>query len=409
MHDKKEKIGVIGLGKLGLPMLCAFVKRGFDAYGYDTNTDLIDRLVRRENPYKEPGIEAVIRGDASWDARFSSDLGEFISKLDIIFIIVPTPSRDNRFNSQFVRDVLSDVSLRSDRRRGGVTCVVTSTLNPGDCDLLNKELELGNNGVNLVYSPEFIALGSVLSDMLHPDVVLLGGQNEKDLDRIFSIYSRLYLSFPEYHRLSFFEAETAKLAINTFVTTKISFANALGMFVAKKSGSFSGVSRVLNAVGGDSRIGRKYFKFGGAYGGPCFPRDNKVLSNHMRASEVPDFIPTATDKTNDQVVRFWADWIDERGYELVVLSGIAYKSGTDFLENSFFLSLGAALEGKKTVYYVDPLIAEVSGRRVFSWDAFESEAANYKSVLILVNYGEIPEFAMSMSNVDVEFIWGSQL
>ena len=338
MTINEDKIGIIGLGKLGLPMLSAFIKRGFNPLGYDIDNDLIAKLKKKSNPYQEPGINEIIESDNSWSRRFYNDLNAFLAEVNIVFLIVPTPTKDVIFDISYLDNALQNISNYLQQSKDKfLNVVITSTVNPGDCDRFM--IKYKDTNFSIVYSPEFIALGSVLNDMLHPDIVLLGGSSIRSVDEIFSIYNRLYESHPEYHRLNFFEAETAKIGINTYVTTKISFANTIGMFIEKNLKSRESSQKVLNAIGGDSRIGRKYFKYGVSYGGPCFPRDNRALARHLENSKIPSVIPKSTDDLNNFIIEFWKQKIIEENYDALVIIGIAYKSGTDFLEESFMIRL----------------------------------------------------------------------
>ena len=390
MH--KEKIGIVGLGKLGLPMLAAFVSRGFDAYGYDINSALIETLKKNINPYEEPGLKEVIQSDGSaWSARFFDNLKDLTQKVDVLFLIVPTPSKkeDATFETSYLQATFDAISSTLNAINKQIICVVTSTVNPGDTEVIaTKAAKATNSKLSVVYSPEFIALGSVLRDMLNPDIVLLGSDNDEALDKIFSIYSRLYKTYPEFHRLSYFEAETAKIAINTYVTTKISFANTIGMFVENKTGSRKSAQNVLNAVGGDSRIGRKYFLYGGSYGGPCFPRDNRALAAHLKSASVPAQIPNATDGVNEDVLKFWENKIANDGYDAIVLVGVAYKAGTNFLEESFMLRLAQRLDDNIAIYFHDPIVKVIDGLRYITPDTASAQLSGYTKPLIIRNYGD---------------------
>jgi UDPglucose 6-dehydrogenase len=399
----KEKIGIVGLGKLGLPMMAAFISRGFQSYGYDLNENLIDVLRASKNPYKEPGIQSIIDRDLQWPSRFFNDLKSLIAEVDYLFLILPTPTKGETFDVSFLEKAFDDISNAANILSKSITCVITSTVNPGDSDKIKNKIKEGaQSKLSLVYSPEFIALGSVLADMLNPDVVLLGGDDNDALDKIFSIYSRLYKSYPEFHRLSFFEAETAKIAINTFITTKISYANTIGLFIEKATGSRKASQRVLNAVGGDSRIGRKYFRYGLSYGGPCFPRDNRVLSAHLKACGINPTIPVATDCFNNDLILYWIDRIESKGYDGLVIVGLAYKPGTDFTEESFMVKLGTVISKQMDVYFLDDLIDSFPPFKKLLPTELK-QLRSYKKILVLNNYGSFE--IESDSNADIVNIW----
>lgn len=398
---KNISIGIIGLGKLGLPMLSAFVKRGFDVNGYDINHSLIEALRSRRNPYNEPGVSEIIDNDVNWSNRFFDNLYEFLKTSNCLFLIVPTPTANDIFDTSYLEKSIKEIADYIKKLNKKVILTVTSTVNPGDCEKIYNSY-LKDESISMVYSPEFIALGSVLKDMLHPEVVLLGSNDDYAIDRVFSIYSKLYESHPEYHRLTLVEAEIAKIAINTFVTTKISFANMIGTLVEKKTSSRNAAQKVLNAIGGDTRIGRKYFKYGTSYGGPCFPRDNRALAAHLKSENVVSAIASATDETNEYILQSWIERITSNSYDAIILKGVAYKNGTDFLEESFMIKIGNYFFRKIDVFYSDPLCT-INNLLKISEDNCNELLNNKKKVLLLNNYGDLD---LSMfSQVEEVKIW----
>ena len=400
---KNKKIGIIGLGKLGLPMMAAFISKDFDTFGFDVNKKLIDLLRLGKSPYKEPGIQEIIDSDSKWNQRFFYDTESIVKTVDFLFLIVPTPTKGMIFDNSYIDTALNEIAKSVIKLNKEIICVITSTLNPGDSDAFNKKLKVAtNNKIKLIYSPEFIALGSVLRDMLNPDIVLLGGSEDDAIDSIYNIYQALYETFPEFHKLSFFEAETAKIAINTFITTKISFANTIGLFIEKATGSRVSGQAVLNAVGGDSRIGRKYFKYGLSYGGPCFPRDNRALSAHLNSYGIKAWLPEATDQFNNDLILHWINKIKSDSYDAMVIVGLAYKSGTDFTEESPMIKIGQALFKDIDIFFIDELIEEFAPFTKVCQDNL-AIIGKYKKVLVLINYG-CHKFDKE-NNIEIINIW----
>ena len=125
-----EKIGIIGLGKLGLPMLASFIHKGFDVVGYDLNTDLIDNLSRRR-PYSEPGLQEVIDNDPLWPSEFHSSIETFVDAGDIFFFIVPTPTAKEVFEISLLSDALQSVAEAVTARSKRSTFIITSTVSIG--------------------------------------------------------------------------------------------------------------------------------------------------------------------------------------------------------------------------------------------------------------------------------------
>src|SRR5262249_2828965 len=156
----------------------------------------------------------------------------------------------------------------------------TSTVMPGSTGgEIQAELERASGrkigpDLGLAYNPEFIALGTVVRDMLRPDFILIGESDKQTGDLLEAIYERSCDNDPAIRRMSFVNAELTKISVNTYVTTKISYANMLAEMCDRLPGA--DVDVVSAAVGSDSRIGSKYIKGAIGYGGPCFPRDNKA-------------------------------------------------------------------------------------------------------------------------------------
>ena len=160
--------------------------------------------------------------------------------------------------------------------------VVTSTVMPGSTGgELQKALEHASGRkvgpeLGLCYNPEFIALGSVVRDMLHPDLILIGESDAKAGQMLAELYMRSTNNSPPIYRMNFVNAELSKISINTYVTTKISYANMLAELCDHLDGADAEV--VAKTIGDDSRIGRKYLTGAIGYGGPCFPRDNRAFA-----------------------------------------------------------------------------------------------------------------------------------
>jgi len=185
----------------------------------------------------------------------------------------------------------------------------------------------------------------VLHDLSCPDFVLIGQSDNTAGKFLTKAYEELYDGadqFVPFHVTSFINAEIAKLALNCFVTMKISYANMLSRLCEHLPGA--DVDEVTGAIGLDSRIGSKYLKGGTPFGGPCFPRDNKAFTE-IRFPRPPSVLwdlPVATRHENDQMKLHIFDRVHEysRPGDVVGILGMAYKPGTSITEES----LGVALE-----------------------------------------------------------------
>jgi UDPglucose 6-dehydrogenase len=198
-------------------------------------------------------------------------------------------------------------------------------------------------GLGLVYNPAFIALGSVVHDLLHPDMILVGESDPRSGAAVEAFHLTLCKSVPTIHRTGFANAELAKIGLNAFVTMKISFANAVARLCESVPGA--DVDVVCSAIGSDRRIGHRYLKGATAYGGPCFPRDNRALARVARVRGLSMRLAEATDRINGEQGRLLARRVREllAGRRRVALLGVAYKPETDVVDDSPALDLAEAL------------------------------------------------------------------
>lgn len=239
---------------------------------------------------------------------------------------------------------------------------ITSTVMPGSTGgEIRAALELASGRIvgqnlGLTYNPEFIALGSVVRDLLHPDMVLIGESDARAGDTLAAAYALTVPAGTPVQRMNWVCAELTKLAVNTFVTTKISYANMLGELCDRPPGADA--DAVTQALGRDSRIGPKYLKAALGYGGPCFPRDNVALAALARSLGATADIAEATDAINrrqaDRVATLVARLAP--GRTTIAVLGLGYKPDTAVCDESQGVMIAAALAAAgHTVLVADPL------------------------------------------------------
>ena len=346
------RVSVIGLGKLGAPMAAVFAAKGHDVIGLDINPTFVSALGEGKAPVEEPRLQEMIdAGRARLSVTLDHD--ELIAKSDITFIIVPTPSgADGAFINDYVIAALEKLGAALRRKSQYHVLVVTSTVMPGSMDgPIREALERAcgrhvGEDIGLCYNPEFIALGSVVNNMLEPDFLLIGESDERAGTLCAQVYETVCPNHPSARRMNFVNAELSKISVNTFVTTKISYANMLADICDRLPGADADV--VAAAVGSDSRIGRKYLRGAVGYGGPCFPRDNiafGVLADRLGAHAD---IARATDSINRYQIDRLSSAVESRvskGARVAVL-GMSYKQDTGVIEESQGVMLARRLSDK---------------------------------------------------------------
>lgn len=344
-----RKISVIGLGKLGSPMAAALASKGFEVIGVDVDPEKVAKINRREAPVDESGLDALLKSELRGKLYATDDIELAVKNSEITFIVTATPSgSDGKFSLQYILPVCEKVGTALKDDLPGHIVVVTSTVMPGDMDgAIRPALEKASGktagkGFGLCYNPEFIALGSVLRDMLNPDFVLIGQSDEISGAILENVYQHFTDRRPAFARMNFVNAELTKLALNTFITMKISYANMLAEICHYAPGA--DVDVVTAAVGLDSRVGSKYLKGGAPFGGPCFPRDNVALATFGEALSVDMRMPLAVHGYNENLV-YWVAMLVEDAGDSFYITDQTYKLGTSVTEKAFGRNLYAALVG----------------------------------------------------------------
>lgn len=358
-------ISIFGLGKLGLPLAACLAQAGHTVLGTDTEEAIVRQVNQKKAPFFEPGLDQLLAevGDhlrATWDAAAA------VLQTDVTFIVVPTPStKDGRFSLQYVLPAVRTIGRALRGKSTPHQVIVTSTLMPGAMmarvlpALEKAARKRVGRDVGLFYKPEFIALGSVLANLQHPDLILVG-TTDPETESVAAVLGRsLCRNQPPVCQMSWTSAELAKLSINTFLTAKISFANLVGELCEKLPDS--DVDAVTAALGLDSRIGGKCLRAGLGYGGPCFPRDNGALQALARSLHVQAHLPRAIEKTNHQqlnrLLALVQDNLPRSG--AVGIVGLAYKTATPVVEKAAGFELAAYLaERDIPVVVYDPLVRD---------------------------------------------------
>ena len=342
-------ISVVGLGKLGLCTAACFASKRHRVIGVEKNTDFVDKLQSRINPIDETDLGELLEN--SWDnLSVTADIAEAVKRSDMTLIIVPTPSKsDGRFTNEYVEAVLKSIGPELKDKDTFHVVDVVSTVMPGSYEQqfrpLLEELsgKVCGEDFGLVYNPEFIALGSVVRDFLNPDMVLIGASDERSAAIIKELYASTCDSSPEIVCMSLVNAEITKLSLNCFVTMKISYANELASICERIPGA--DVDVVTNAIGADSRVGKKYLKGGLGFGGPCFPRDNLAFQGFAEDAGIQAKLSPQVVAVNKAVVDRLVGIIRrkiQQGGRVAVL-GLSYKPGTHIIEESQSIILAQKL------------------------------------------------------------------
>jgi nucleotide sugar dehydrogenase len=358
------KIGIIGAGRLGLTFALLCEKAGYDIIVSDKREDYVYNLNQGVCNTNEPLIQKMLFEVENFSATTSNV--EIIENCDIIFTFVATPSTtDGSYDTSAVFEVVTDffAATKLEIPVFSKKFIVGCTTNPGDVEQIQNKLSMFS--IQVAYNPEFIAQGEIVKGLEQSDIVLIGTEYQELANELIQIYNKIQTTPVNAHVMSPKAAEITKIGINCFLTTKISYANMMGDILTKSNLS-NEIDSVLNAVGGDSRVGKKYMKYGFGFGGPCLPRDNRALGHYASELGLKLNLPLTVDEFNKEHAEFVKNIFMKQNPDKsvpFVMNYITYKRGTDILEESqqFKLCLDLLEEGYYVnVIEIEPVVRQLS-------------------------------------------------
>ncbi|MEV6020024.1 MULTISPECIES: UDP-glucose/GDP-mannose dehydrogenase family protein [unclassified Streptomyces] len=346
------RISVIGCGHLGIPHAAAMAELGHEVIGVDIDQVKVDRLNAGECPIYETGLpELLARHTASGRLRFTTSILEAAAFADLHFIGVGTPiDADGRsYDTAQVYGAIRQLAPHLDRP---CTIVGKSTVTVGTTSqvtALAQRLAPAGEGVDVVWNPEFLREGHAVQDTLRPDRLIAGVTTAEGEKAIRAVYAPildagvpLFVTDPQ-------TAELAKGAANTFLGLKISYINAVADMCQAAGGD---VSKIVEILGIDPRIGSGGMRPGIGYGGGCLPKDVRAFTASARqlGADQAASLLRAAEKINESrtdvalalITRALGDHPIEGAR--VTMWGAAFKPGTNDVRESPALALAQTLQ-----------------------------------------------------------------
>jgi UDPglucose 6-dehydrogenase len=384
MAEKKEAIGVVGVGWVGLVTAACFSELGHDVWARDIVAEKVQSLSRGEVPIHEPGLPELVARNAE-RLHFTTNMAEVLDHAQLLFICVDTPpTYSGDADLSRIEAVLAELGDSSEH-----ALVMKSTVPVGT----GRSIQRRRPGTGYVANPEFLKEGTAVDDFLKPDRVVVGAdEGSEDLSgRVARLYASLDAPVVTTDVAS---AEMIKLASNAFLATKISFINEIAN-VSEELGA--DVSEVARGMGLDDRIGPKFLQAGIGYGGSCFPKDVQALKQLAGNSGYHFQLLTAVIEVNELQKRRTVGKLQKHLGSLVgkevALLGVAFKPNTDDIREATSLVLSGRLQGEgASVRVYDPVAAQradpiLGGARIC---ATALEAVDGADAVVLVT--EWPEF-----------------
>ena len=388
-------ITFIGHGYVGLVTAAVFADLGNTVWVIGHTPKKIEDLNKGITPFYEPGLTEMVKKNI--DAKrlmFTMDYEKSIPSSEIVFIAVGTPPHktgDAQLSTVF------EVAEKVAKNLEGYTVVaVKSTVPPGTCKKVSQLIDSEKPKAaefNIASCPEFLREGSAISDTLKPDRVVIGTQDEKPKKILMELHKPLDCQFA----LTNLEtAELIKYASNSFLATKISFANA----IAKLSELLGADGlKVLEGMGYDKRIGKEFLSPGSGYGGSCFPKDVKALIAISKDYDYSFSILEDVERVNEQAKRDIVRKVrnilgDLRGKRIGVL-GLSFKPDTDDMRDAPSIDIIELIkkDGGKIVAF-DPQAME-KAREIIKGIDFASDvydlAKDLDTLIIVTEWNDFKE------------------
>ena len=343
-------IGVIGIGFVGAVTAAVLADQGNSIIALDIDSDKIARFNSGDIPIFEPGLKELILKNKK-NLKFTADY-RMLRGTEIIFVAVPTPNLNGKINLDYVYRAISSIkSINND-----AIIVIKSTVIPGTGSKIKDEFN-----VNIVSNPEFLREGNAIEDTLHPDRVIVGGEEEY-AEKVANVWkfsnSPILITTRE-------NAELIKYASNSFLATKISFINEIANLCEKIPNA--DVEIVAKGMGYDRRIGPLFLKAGIGYGGSCLPKDTEAFIKYAEELGEEMKIIKAARNVNEErierIIKIMENKIGKIGGLKILQLGISFKENTNDVRESQALKLYYALIKKGANVIVFDPVSKIEGIR----------------------------------------------
>tara|TARA_B100001121_G_scaffold269899_1_gene254779 strand:+ start:2313 stop:3521 length:1209 start_codon:yes stop_codon:yes gene_type:complete len=335
-------ISVIGAGYVGLITGLGFAKLNHNVSIVDLNHDLINNLNENKAPFYEPQLvdylnDSTVRNNLC----FSKDYQESINEnTDIVFVCVQTPTDldTGKTKTEHIASVLTE--LKKIESFNFIICI-KSTIKGSLVEKISTEMDL--DFTKIIFNPEFLREGSAFYDFFNPDRIVIGGSDQKGLDKCLELYESFNC---EKIITDSNSSQMIKYLSNTYLAMRLSFVNETFRLVSEFNGN---PEKVLRAIGKDKRIGNDYFRPSPGWGGSCFPKDVKEVMNSFQVNYQLPIISQIL-RSNELHMVWFVDYIleiiDDQSLENIVLIGAPFKENTDDLRESPSLKIYELIEEK---------------------------------------------------------------
>jgi UDPglucose 6-dehydrogenase len=354
-NDRRSRaVAVIGAGYVGLPTAATLAHFGHRVVLAEQDEYRLAALRSGRMPIVEAGLdELVAEGVSAGLLRFTASAAEAVAGAEFVLLCVPTPQGDDgSADLSYVEAAAKEVGMLLEP---GAIVVNKSTVPVGSATLV--EQVIGRPDVRVVSNPEFLREGTAVRDSLHPDRIVVGGDDTHAAAMVGALFASTGAPLIVTDATT---SETIKYASNAFLATKLSFVNALAGLCEEVGAD---VRDVMLGLGYDKRIGFDFLRPGPGWGGSCLPKDTRALLHIAREAGYDFSLLAGAIASNDQqLARVVAKVTAACGGALNGVSvgvwGLTFKANTDDRRDSPALQIAHRLTGLGgRVRAYDPTVA----------------------------------------------------
>jgi UDPglucose 6-dehydrogenase len=341
------KIGVIGLGFVGLSFASVLGSKEQTVLGFDTDKNKLLSIKNGIPPFYEPRLEETLKKALRKNLRITDNITEIVTECEMIFVTIGTPQQnDGSIDLSMVKSAISEIGTLLKNTKNEPLIIIKSTVIPGTIRnvllpiLKKKSGKKEGRDFEIITNPEFLREGMAIADTTNPHIIVLGGTRNKFMNRIEKFYQKLHKGV-QIILTNSNTAELIKYTNNSFLATKISFINQISNIC--QSVPEANVEDVARAIGLDPRIGPLFLNAGPGYGGSCLPKDVKAIINFSNKIGIKPVLLDAVEAVNRHQLEHLLTTTRKavgslRGKQITVL-GLAFKPDTDDIRDSVSIKL----------------------------------------------------------------------
>jgi len=361
------KIGVIGLGFVGLSFAAVLGSKKYSVIGVDTDNEKISKIKSGNAPFHEPKLDKTLRKALKSGLVVTTNIQPVVNECELIFVTVGTPQqKDGSIDLTMIKSVSEKIGKILAKTKNEPTIVIKSTVIPETTTkvilpiLEKNSKKRAGRGFGLLTNPEFLRETNAINDTIHPHVIVIGGFDDKFTKKVERFYADFHRNI-QLIKTNHQTAEMIKYANNSFLATKISFINQIAKICEAIPGA--NVDDVAKTIGLDPRIGPLFLNAGPGYGGSCLPKDVKAIINFSSLTGVNSSLLNAVESINNEqllnIIRVIKKKLGSIKGKTITILGLAFKPNTDDIRDSISIKLiELLLKNRVSVIVHDPKAIE---------------------------------------------------